>query len=67
MSKSGGNEKSSVNTRLLEKSYSPLVVRKYQLREWPLFVGIICDIDISDLDEVINDAESDFEKEFETE
>lgn len=62
--RSGGNEKASMNTRLLEKSYSPLVVRKYQLREWPLFVGIICDVDISDLDEVVNEAEDDFEKEF---
>lgn len=63
----GGNEIVSVNTRLLEKSYSPLVVRKYQLREWPLYVGIICDIDISDLDEVVNHAEQEFEKQFETE
>jgi len=65
--RSGGNEKESVNTRLLEKSYSPLVVRKYQLREWPLFVGIICDISLNDLDHVVNVAEDEFEEQFKNE
>jgi hypothetical protein len=43
----------NVSTRLLEKNYSPLVVRKYQLQGWPMFVGIICDQSLSDLDETV--------------
>lgn len=43
----------TVFTRLLEKNYSPLVVRKYQLKGWPLFVGIICDESLSDLDDLV--------------
>jgi len=43
----------SVRTRLIEKNYSPLLVRKYQAFGWPLFVGIICDSDLGDLDELV--------------
>jgi len=39
-------------TRLLDKNYSPLIVRKYQLGGWPCFVSLICDISLSDLDDV---------------
>lgn len=44
---------SKVATRLLDKNYSPLCVRKYQMEGWPLFVGIICDQSLSDLDKVV--------------
>jgi len=54
---------SKVATRLLDKNYSPLVVRKYQLRGWPLFLGIICDCDLSDLDKVFYGIVDEFEKE----
>ena len=37
------------------KNYSPLIVRKYQLKMWPLFVALICDISLSDLDNVVLD------------
>lgn len=47
----------SVNTRLLNKNYSPLIVRKYQFKGWPMFVSLICDADLSDLDQVVNAAE----------
>ena len=54
---------SKVATRLLDKNYSPLVVRKYQLRGWPLFLGIICDCDLSDLDKVFYGIVDEFEEE----
>jgi len=50
----------NVNTRLLNKNYSPLVVRKYQMMGWPLFVSLICDWSLSDLDTVVNKAEEEF-------
>lgn len=51
----------NVNTRLLNKHYSPLVVRKYQMMKgWPLFVSLICDWSLSDLDLVVNEAKNNF-------
>ena len=44
---------SSTATRLLDKNWSPLIVRKYQMEGWPLFVSLICDANLNDLDEVI--------------
>lgn len=44
-----------VSTRLLEKNYSPLIVRKYSVKNWPLFIGMICDVSLSDLDNVVLD------------
>jgi len=56
-----GMDDSKVATRLLEKNWSPLLVRKYQLRGWPLFLGIITDCSISSLDtlfyKVVDEAE----------
>lgn len=40
-------------TRLLDKNYSPLIVRKYQMWGWPLFIALICDVSLSDLDRLI--------------
>lgn len=56
------NEKApaEVNTRLLNKNYSPLIVRKYQFKGWPMFVSLICDADLSDLDQVVNKAEESY-------
>lgn len=45
----------NVSTRLLEKNYSPLIVRRYNVKNWPLFVSIICDLSLSDLDNVVLD------------
>jgi hypothetical protein len=42
-------------TRLLDKNWSPLIVRKYQMKGWPLFIGIICDANLNDLDTVVYD------------
>lgn len=40
-------------TQLLGKNLSPMVIRKFQGYGWPLFVAIICDLDLSDLDKVV--------------
>lgn len=45
----------TTSTRLLGKNYSPLIVRKYQMYGWPLFVSLICDVSLSDLDKVVYD------------
>lgn len=44
-----------VSTRLLEKNYSPMIVRKYIIKGWPTWVAIICDLSLSDLDKIVND------------
>ena len=44
---------SRTSTRLLDKNWSPLIVRKYQMEGWPLFIGIICDANLNDLDEIL--------------
>jgi len=49
-------------TRLLDKNWSPLIVRKYQMESWPLYIGIICDCNLNDLDTVIYDARDEAEK-----
>lgn len=44
---------SSTSTRLLDKNWSPLIVRKYQMEGWPLFVSLICDANLNDLDKTV--------------
>lgn len=44
---------SSTTTRLLDKNWSPLIVRKYQMDGWPMYIGIICDANLNDLDTVV--------------
>ncbi len=47
----------NVNTNLTMKHFSPLLIRKYNIvKGWPMYVGIICDCSLSDLDDVINKA-----------
>lgn len=46
---------SSTTTRLLDKNWSPLIVRKYQMEGWPLFISLICDANLNDLDELVYD------------
>ena len=41
-------------TRLMDKNYSPLIVRKYQMYGWPLFIALICDVSLSNLDQVVH-------------
>ena len=40
-------------TQLLQKNLAPMVIRKYQSFGWPLFVAIICDQDLSTLDDTV--------------
>lgn len=47
---------SSTATRLLDKNWSPLIVRKYQMEGWPLYIGIICDANLNDLDKLVYDV-----------
>jgi len=47
------NDDSTTSTRLLDKNWSPLIVRKYQYKGWPMFIGIICDANLNDLDDVV--------------
>ena len=44
---------SSTATRLLDKNWSPLIVRKYQMEGWPLFISLICDANLNDLDQLV--------------
>jgi len=46
-------KEAEVSTRILGKHYSPFIIRKTNKFGFPLFVGFICDYDMSDLDEVI--------------
>ncbi|MHA1815979.1 MAG: hypothetical protein ACTSX1_08240 [Candidatus Heimdallarchaeaceae archaeon] len=46
---------SSTSTRLLDKHWSPLIVRKYQMEGWPMYIGIICDANLNDLDDNVYD------------
>ena len=52
---------SKTNTRLLQKNYSPLTVRKYQMKGWPMWVGLIVDGSLADLDAVVNKVEDEAE------
>ena len=43
------------NTNLISKNFSPLTVRKYNaVGMWPLWIGLIVDESLSDLDFVVN-------------
>ncbi len=47
------------NTNLISKNYSPMFIRKFNptpLHNWPLYVAMICDEDVSDIDHVVNGA-----------
>jgi hypothetical protein len=42
-------------TQLLKKNQAPMIIRKYQGYGWPLFVAIICDLPLDDLDRVVTE------------
>lgn len=56
------NDDSSTATRLLDKNWSPLIVRKYQHKGWPLFISLICDANLDDLDETVLSIADEAEK-----
>ena len=40
-------------TQLLNKNHAPMIIRKYQGYGWPLFVAMICDANLSNLDDIV--------------
>lgn len=43
------------NTNLISKHYSPMIVRKYNIiNGWPLYLGIIADSNLNNLDSIVN-------------
>jgi hypothetical protein len=46
-------KKDNVFTKLIDKHYSPLVIRKYTHWGFPIYIGMITDDDLSDLDDTI--------------
>ena len=48
-----GLEDGEVATKLIDKSYSPLIVRKYTRLGFPLYIALICDANLEDLDTVV--------------
>jgi len=53
---------SSTATRLLDKNWSPLTIRKFQAFGWPLFIGIISDASLDFLDELVLNLSEEAEK-----
>ncbi len=51
-----GLEDSQVSTKLLDKNFSPMIIRKYTRIGFPLYVHIICDENLDDLDNVVHDC-----------
>lgn len=47
------NKQKDVFTSLVNKHYSPLVIRKYTHWGFPIYIGLIVDEDLSDLDKVV--------------
>jgi len=50
-----GSDRSQVFTALVDKNYSPLVIRKYTHWGFPIYVGLITDNDLTDLDKAFTD------------
>ena len=48
-------ESKDVFTKLVDKQYSPLVIRKYTHWGFPIYVGLITDNDLTNLDEVVTE------------
>jgi hypothetical protein len=46
-------ENDKVFTKLVDKHYSPLVIRKYTHWGFPIYIGLITDDDLTDLDKFV--------------
>ncbi len=57
-----GLEDGQVATKLIDKSYSPMIVRKYTRLGFPLYIAMICDWNLEDLDTVVHDVIDEAEK-----
>jgi len=51
-----GMEDDKVSTKLLDKSFSPMIIRKYTRIGFPLYVHMICDENLDDLDIIVHDC-----------
>lgn len=51
-----GLDDSEVATKLLDKNFSPMIIRKYTRMGFPLYVHMICDTNLEDLDDVVHDC-----------
>ena len=56
-------EEPNVFTKLVDKHYSPLVIRKYTHWGFPIYVALIADNDLTDLDHFIREFMSTYAKE----
>jgi len=51
-----GMEDGEVATKLLDKNFSPMIIRKYTRLGFPLYVHMICDENLDDLDNIVHDC-----------
>ncbi len=51
-----GLDDSNVATKLLDKNFSPMIIRKYTRIGFPLYVHIICDVNLDALDNIVHDC-----------
>lgn len=51
-----GLEDDKVATKLLDKNFSPMIIRKYTRIGFPLYIHMICDANLDDLDELVHDC-----------
>lgn len=51
-----GLDDSKVSTKLLDKNFSPMIIRKYTRIGFPLYIHMICDANLDDLDEVVHNC-----------
>ena len=57
------NKQKDVFTSLVNKHNSPLVIRKYTHWGFPIYIGLIVDEDLSNLDHVVHDFMGEYSKE----
>ena len=51
-----GLDDSKVATKLLDKNFSPMIIRKYTRIGFPLYVHMICDANLDELDNIVHDC-----------
>jgi len=51
-----GLKDDNVATKLLDKNFSPMIIRKYTRIGFPLYVHMICDENLDDLDKIVHDC-----------
>lgn len=51
-----GMRDESVATKLLDKNFSPMIIRKYTRIGFPLYVHMICDENLDHLDSIVHDC-----------